>query len=226
MASVWPTAHDVILSCLRWFLGLSVGVLLGFFLAICDELFTRRCKAKGAEGSLFYGVLDFLRALPIIALVPIIQTLGVDEQWKIGLIAWAVMFPIWLSIRQARSEMMQDTELALTAAGLSRRQIAISYHMPKSLRGVIRGVEIAIGIAWLSVVAAEWVGTFSTGFWSGGLGYRIVRAHDANSWGGMLICLAFFGMLGTFSAWVWRRMFIVRWRWRARLDLMSGYENR
>jgi ABC-type nitrate/sulfonate/bicarbonate transport system permease component len=72
--------------------------------------------------------------------------------------------------------------------------------------GWLKGVEVAIGIGWVAVVAAEWVGTFSEGFWAGGLGYRVVMAHDANNRPGMLICIALFGVLGMLSSGAWRKL--------------------
>jgi ABC-type nitrate/sulfonate/bicarbonate transport system permease component len=127
------------------------------------------------------------------------------------------MFPVWLAIRQARQIEMIDTELVLSASGLARAEKLKTYHGPKALGGLLKGVEISIGIAWLSVVAAEWIGTFSIGFWAGGLGYKIVKAHDANSWDGMLLCLVLFGGLGTATAWTWRRLF------RQDRELLAGF---
>ena len=200
-----PTAHDVGVTALRWMAGMTGGTLLALILAIAEHALegNRSLRMPGAALRL---LRDLLRALPVVALVPVVQQLGVGEQWKMALIAWAVVFPIWVSVHQALNDPMIDTELALTAAGLNGREFLLSYQVPKAAAGLFRGVEIAIGVGWICVVAAEWVGTYTTGFWAGGLGFRIERAHDENNWLGMFGCLALFGLLGMGTAVAWRRL--------------------
>jgi ABC-type nitrate/sulfonate/bicarbonate transport system permease component len=198
-----PTLHDVGVTSLRWLAGVVAGTLLALILAIAEYRLGRARRWSPAGATLRTG-RDLLRALPVVALVPIIQQIGVQERWKIALIAWAVMFPIWVSVAQALTDEMIDTELALTGARLGRRGLLVSYQLPKALAGLFRGVEIAIGVGWICVVAAEWVGTYLTGFWAGGLGFRIEMAHSANNWVGMFACLALFGLLGAVTAAAWR----------------------
>jgi ABC-type nitrate/sulfonate/bicarbonate transport system permease component len=198
-----PTPHDVGVTSLRWLAGVSGGTLLALIFAIAEYRLAR-ARWWSTAGAALRTIRDLLRALPVVALVPIVQEIGVQERWKIALIAWAVMFPIWVSVAQALTDEMIDTELALTGAGIDRRGLLVSYQLPKALAGLFRGVEIAIGIGWISVVAAEWVGIISPGFWDGGLGFRIEMAHSANNWVSMLLCLALFGLLGAVTAAAWR----------------------
>ena len=203
-----PSTSDVLLSLLRWTLGLIAGTFAGLCIAVLERGLIRLTTAWSATqflARLWTGVLDFLRALPIVALIPVVQMIGINESFKIALIAWAVMFPVWLSVRQALVRNIIDTEISLHASGLSGVEVFRVYSLPKAIGGLLRGVEISIGIAWLSVVAAEWIGTYTRGFWSGGLGYRVQQAHDANSWPGMIGCLVCFGLLGLATAWVWRK---------------------
>jgi sulfonate transport system permease protein len=213
---IWPTLKDVLLTLLRWTIGLGMGAVLGLLIALPGSKTSLESSRQRKRASLFTSFFDFLRALPIIALVPVIQTLGINEAWKIGLIAWAVTFPIWLAVRQAKSREFIDTEVALVGKRATTAEIFWHYRFPKVFGGLLKGVEISIGIAWLSVVAAEWIGTYSNGFWAGGLGYRIVKAHDANNWSGMLLCLGCFGFMGTATAWLWRKFVSDR-------DLLAGF---
>jgi len=223
MGNVWPTTKDVTLTFLRWFAGMGLGTIIGLFIASLESLVVILLKDENWPRWMISIPLDFLRSLPIIALVPLIQMIGIGEKWKIGLIAWAVTFPVWISVRQARTRTLPDTELALTACGLDQFDILLNYHLPKAFGGLLRGVEISIGIAWLSVVAAEWIGTFSTGFWAGGIGYKVVTAHEANSWASMFACLALFGILGTTTAWAWRKLFPKNREFLSGFSPMSGY---
>lgn len=224
MDAIWPTPLDVALTCLRWLLGLAGGTALGAVIALIDGAVaagTRRRWRVVATG--LRGSLDFLRSIPILAIVPVVIMLGVKERFKIGLISWAVSFPIWISIRQARSLEMVDAELALAAGGLSRADVFRTYSVPKLLIGLVHGIETAIGIAWISVVAAESFGTFTTGFWAGGLGHKALQAHEANNWSGLVLCLAIFGMLGLGSAVLWRRLLELRSRSGSGFNPLAGH---
>jgi len=209
--SVWPSSKDVLLTTLRWSGGVVLAAIAALILSVVEASVRGALRYAGLRASPVTVILNFLRALPVIALVPLVQLIGVDEWWKFGLIAWAAAFPTWVKIRQAWLQQMIDTELALKASGLRRIDIFRSYDLPKAVAGLLEGIEISIGIAWISTVAAEWIGTFSTGFWAGGLGYKVQIAHDANDWGAMLACLGLFGMLGIFSTFLWRnRNFVFR----------------
>jgi sulfonate transport system permease protein len=149
-------------------------------------------------------LIDFTRAIPVIALVPLVQWhVGFNEYGKIGLIAWAVMFPMYLSVRTADGQRFQNLEVAMRAAGFSGADLFFHYRLRKLAVGGVRGVELGIGIAWLSVVAAELVGTYTKGFWSGGLGYRLTLAYNNADLTTMYFSIALFGVFGISTSWVW-----------------------
>jgi len=192
---ILPT--DLYLSLLRWFLGLSIGCSLGLSFAILGNIKPTR--------TIFKLLNDFFRAIPILGLVPVIQmNFGINEYGKIGLIAWAVMFPVWITVRNALEKSLTNTELTMKATNIGKSNYFRYYTFPKVLGGFLRGVEIAIGIAWLAVVAAEWVGTFTQGFWSGGLGYKMVTGYELNNWKTVYNSLLIFGALGVTTAYLWR----------------------
>lgn len=186
---------DILLSSLRWSIGLSIGGLLGLFLASLNNF-----KYINRP---FKLIVDFFRAIPVIGIVPIIQmNIGVNEFGKIGLIAWAVMFPVWITISSTIGKTHENAELSLIS--FSRSVFFRVYTMPKLIGGFLKGIELGIGIAWLAVVAAEWVGTFSSGFWSGGLGYKLIVGTDQDNWEMVYANLLTFGILGLLSAYIWR----------------------
>lgn len=187
------------LSLLRWAIGLAMGTVVGFALAMGTRL-------EGAVWSSWARLFDFLRAIPIIGLVPVIQmNIGVSEYGKIGLIAWAVMFPVWISVRRAARQEYRDLALVIYAAQLPRRRARWNFLWARLIGGLIHGVEIGIGIAWLSLVAAEWVGTYREGFWSGGLGYELLLSYEQNDWLRLHGILLLFGVLGLCTTAAWRR---------------------
>jgi len=104
--------NDILLSSLRWLIGLTLGCLSGFLWAIISN----------HKYTFFTGKLinDFLRAIPIIGLVPVIQmNIGINEYGKIGLIAWAVTFPVWITVRNALREKFEDAELMFISTNIS-----------------------------------------------------------------------------------------------------------
>jgi sulfonate transport system permease protein len=189
--------YDILLSLLRWSIGLSIGCFVGLLMALLGSY---------KPSSFILKIInDFLRAIPIIGLVPVIQmNIGINEYGKIGLIAWAVIFPVWITVRNAIEKNLENSHLILTAANISKYHFFKFFTFPKILGGFLRGVELVIGIAWLAVVAAEWVGTYTMGFWSGGLGYKMLIGYELNNWGTVHISLLLFGILGLFSAYIWR----------------------
>jgi sulfonate transport system permease protein len=189
--------YDIFLSFLRWSIGLSLGCAIGFVLAVAGNL--------KSTNSIVRVFIDFLRAIPIIGLVPVIQmNIGINEYGKIGLIAWAVLFPVWITVRNAMDKNLESATLMLQAAKKTSWTYFKLFTFPKLLGGFLKGIEIAIGIAWLAVVAAEWVGTYTQGFWAGGLGYRLIIGYELNNWKVVHLNLIIFGLLGLLTAYLWR----------------------
>lgn len=189
--------NDIFLSFLRWSIGLSIGCSVGFLLAVAGNI-----KYTNSITRVF---VDFLRAVPIIGLVPVIQmNIGINEYGKIGLIAWAVMFPVWITVRSAMDKNLESSTLMLKASNINSWRYFKLFTLPKLFGGFLRGIEIAIGIAWLAVVAAEWIGTYTQGFWAGGLGYKLILGHELNNWNMVHLNLLVFGLLGLSTAYLWR----------------------
>jgi len=189
--------NDIFLSLLRWSIGLSIGCIIGLIMALIGSY--------KPSSFLLKTINDFLRAIPIIGLIPVIQmNIGINEYGKIGLIAWAVVFPVWITVRNAIEKNLENSHLVLIASGISEYNFFKYFTFPKILGGFLRGIELAIGIAWLAVVAAEWIGTYTMGFWAGGLGYKMLTGYELNNWMTVHISLLLFGALGLTTAYIWR----------------------
>lgn len=207
MDSSWPTGYDVALTTLRWIGGMSFGLLAGVTLA-CIEYQLRHIRVVSRP------VGDFLRSVPVIAILPLAHfQFGASEAGKMLLIGWAVTFPVWVSVRQSLATRLVDVELLLAAAQVDAARFWWSYSLPRAAAGILRGLEISLGIGWIVTVAAEWLGTYSTGFWSGGLGDRLDDAQMQTNWQAMIVIIAIFGALGWLSAllfsctmWLIRRL--------------------
>lgn len=129
------------------------------------------------------------RAIPIIGLVPLVRYCwGVSEYGKIGLIAWSIAFPVWISVRSSVLRQNQDAELVWIAHNFGKLAMLRHYTLPRIMIGLLQGIDIAIGLGWLAVVASELVGTYVSGFWGGGIGNKLFFAFQNGDWRAGLIC--------------------------------------
>lgn len=189
--------NDLFLSILRWVIGLILGCSLGLLFGLIGSF--------KPTYSLLKFLNDFFRSIPIIGLVPVIQmNLGINEYGKIGLIAWAVMFPVWITVRNALETKMEIINLVLQASKITGFEFFRLFTFPKVLGGFLKGIELAIGIAWLALVAAEWIGTYTQGLWAGGLGYKLLTGYELNNWETVHVGILLFGLLGVSSSYLWR----------------------
>ena len=89
------------------------------------------------------------------------------------LIFLAAVFPITVSAAAAVRSVQTVHLRAAHNFGLTHFQLLRQVILPASLPQIITGLRIALGIAWLVVVAAEMIAVDS------GLGYLIIDARNA-----------------------------------------------
>lgn len=116
--------------------------------------------------------LDFLRATPPLALLPLLVLwFGLGEAAKWAVILLASFFPIFLNtvagLRSVRPELLEMARtLDLTAFERARFVI-----VPSALPVFVAGLRLAFGNCWRALVGAELIAT------SVGLGYLIMDAQ-------------------------------------------------
>ena len=191
---------DILLSTLRWILGLSIGSAAAIIVAVCMRLMFRQ------HGVAVIWPIDFLRSLPLFGLVPLVQYhFSIQEPGKLLLICWAVFFPVFFAVDRALNEVVVDDDLFFRAMKASRWLRLRLDWTPRIRRGAVFGIQVGIGLAWITVVAAESIGTPNYGFWAGGLGTNLWRAFETNQVQLGIEDLFVFGALGALSSWLWRR---------------------
>lgn len=148
-----------------WGFGLAVlvGVPFGLFLG----WFGRAYQA-------FNPMIQIFRPISPIAWIPVaILWFGITDIAPIFLIFLASVFPIAVSSTAAVQNMQPVYLRAAQNFGLSRVELFRRVIFPSCLPQIITGIRIALGIAWLVVVAAEMIAVNS------GLGYLIIDARNA-----------------------------------------------
>jgi NitT/TauT family transport system permease protein len=118
--------------------------------------------------------IQILRPISPIAWIPVaILWFGVKDAAPIFLIFLASVFPITVSAMAAVLNMQQVYLRAAQNFGLRGLPLFRRVILPAALPQIITGIRIALGVAWLVVVAAEMIAVNS------GLGYLIIDARNA-----------------------------------------------
>ena len=122
----------------------------------------------------FNPLIQIFRPISPIAWIPVaILWFGVTDVSPVFLIFLASVFPITVSSMAAVQNMQPVYVRAARNFGLNNLQLFRKVIFPACLPQIFTGLRIALGIAWLVVVAAEMIAVNS------GLGYLIIDARNA-----------------------------------------------
>lgn len=159
-------ARHTLISLQRVGIGYTLAVMAAVLLAIS---FSRSAILRG----LLDPVLEFMRQIPPLALVPLLMLwLGIGEAQKVGIIVLACFFPIFLGIRGGIAQVDRKLIEVGKVCGLSQGEILWRIVLPSSLPSIVIGLRIGLGYSWRALVGAELIAS------SAGLGYLIVDAEN------------------------------------------------
>jgi NitT/TauT family transport system permease protein len=140
-------------------IGVPAGLLLGWY---------------GRAFAAFNPLIQMLRPISPIAWIPIaILWFGVSDAAPIFLIFLASVFPIAVSAIAAVQNLQPVYLRAAHNFGLRGVPLFRRVVLPACLPQILTAIRIALGVAWLVVVAAEMIAVNS------GLGYLIIDARNA-----------------------------------------------
>jgi ABC-type nitrate/sulfonate/bicarbonate transport system permease component len=119
-------------------------------------------------------VVDFLRPVPAVALIPVaVLIFGIELKMQLALIVFACVWPLLLNVRygvQSVDPLLLDTG---RVSGLSRLALVRRVVLPSALPAIFTGVRIAATLALVLAISAGIVAG------SPGLGKLIVDADQA-----------------------------------------------
>jgi ABC-type nitrate/sulfonate/bicarbonate transport system permease component len=147
----------VLASLHRVFIGYSLAILFGVSLGILMGYYRWIYR-------LFEPLIELLRPMPSPALIPIaILFLGIGNQMKYFIIAWASFFPILVNtIDGVRSV---DRVLIDTARVFKEKKIIRRIILPAASPQIVTGMRISLAISLILVVISEMVaGNSGIGF--------------------------------------------------------------
>ncbi len=151
------------------FIGLGLGILLGFVMAVLMDAFDGLYKA-------FYPLMILTQTVPTVAIAPLLVLwFGYEMTPKVVLIVIVTFFPIAVGLLNGFKSIDHDEVHLLRAMGAGRMQIFCYIKFPSALSQFFAGLRISVSYAVVGAVISEWLGGF------GGLGVYMTRVKQAFS---------------------------------------------
>ena len=202
--------HHIYVSCRRIFIAFciatSIGVPLGLFMG-----WSRTFREYS------FPILETLRPIPILAWVPLaILMFSGYETPVIFLATLASLFVTTLNTMLGVQSIDESYFRAAGCLGSSRWDVFRHVVVPGALPFVFTGLQISIGVAWFSLVAAEMVsGDF-------GLGYLILSSYVNGVTVPMVIGMLTLGFVGWITSAMVRFVGNRLMQWHARALALQG----
>ena len=169
---------------LRVFSGFTIGACLGIVLGALSGSLPRLRR-------MIDPTIQALRAVPSIAWVPLfILWFGIFEISKITLISVGVFFPVYLGVLGAVLAVDRKIIEVGRIFRLSRLEQARRIMLPATLPALVTSLRSGLGLGWMFVVAAEFMGA------SEGLGYLLIDGQQLGRPTQILAALVIFATLG------------------------------
>jgi len=174
---------DLAPSLMRLFGGWGLGVILGILLGVL-------IGRNKVLGDFVEPIMHFARAIPPPALLPIFFILiGIGDDMKISLIAFAVLWPVVLNtIDGVRSVESLHLDTARVFE-FPRAKVFFGIVLPSASPKIFAGLRVSLAVALIVMVISEMTS-------SSGIGYNVVIAQRSfrmlDMWAGILVL----GILG------------------------------
>lgn len=171
-----------------WGLGLLVGVPVGIAMGQWRTL-----------RSLFDPYLQFLRFIPPIALIPLLIALfGIGETPKLLLIFYTCVFIVTINTIAGVQAVDESRIRAATSLGAGPARRLLSVVVPSTVPFIFTAARLAMGNAFLTIVAAEFVAAEE------GVGAMLWRARNYGRTDWVFAGIFLLGMMGLITDLVLR----------------------
>jgi NitT/TauT family transport system permease protein len=171
--------------------GIPLGLTLGWYPAL---------------NQVVNPVIQILRPISPIAWIPVaIVFFGVGERPAVFLIFLSAFFPILVACASGVSNVPAIYRRAGRNFGLSPMQILARVVFPAALPQILIGLRLALGVAWLVVVAAEMIAVDS------GLGYLVIDSRNSGKRYDLVVAaMLVIGLIGLALDFCFRRLETIR----------------
>jgi NitT/TauT family transport system permease protein len=172
-------------------LGIPLGLLFGWYPSV---------------NQVVNPVVQILRPISPIAWIPVaIIFFGVGDYAAIFLVFLGAFFPILVTCVDGVANVPLIFRRAGTNFGLTPPQVLARVVFPAALPQILVGLRIALGIAWLVVVAGEMIAVDS------GLGYLIIDSRNSGKRYDLVVgAMLLIGVIGLALDMLFRRVETIR----------------
>lgn len=180
-------------------LGIPLGLILGWYPAV---------------NQVVNPVMQILRPISPIAWIPVaIIFFGIGDRAAMFLIFLGAFFPIVVACVNGVANVPSMYRRAGRNFGLTPAQLLSKVLFPAALPQILVGLRIALGIAWLVVVAAEMIAVDS------GLGFLVIDSRNSGKRYDLVVAaILMIGLIGLVLDLAFRRLETfnsVRWGFRS-----------
>ena len=171
--------------------GIALGILIG----------TNKLMSKALD-----PIFQLLRTVPPLAWVPIsLAALRQNEPAALFVIFITAIWPILINTAVGVKQIPQDYNNVSKVLQLNRKEYFFNILIPAALPYIFTGLRIAIGLAWLAIIAAEIVMSGIVG-----IGFFICEAYQNNNVSEVILALIYIGVVGLvldkIMAWIETRI--------------------
>jgi NitT/TauT family transport system permease protein len=180
-------------------IAVSVGVPLGLTIGRYQRI-----------RDLFMPVIEILRPIPAIAWVPMSIMLWPSNEAAIVFITFiGAFFPILLNTIQGVHSLDGVLIRAARCLGASEVQLFCNVILPGALPHIFTGLAVGMGVAWVSLIAAEMIsGQF-------GVGYFTWEAYSLVDYPAIMLGMITIGLLGLACSGIIRMIGVLLMPWLA-----------
>ena len=190
--------------------GFAFGVIAGTVLGAISGYWTLARR-------LLDPTVQALRAIPSIAWVPLfILWLGIFETSKVALIAVGVFFPVYLGVLGAILSVDRKIIEVGRIFRLSGPAMIHRILLPAVLPAYVVALRVGLGLGWMFVVAAEFMGA------SEGLGYLLIDGQQLGKPAQILAAIVVFAVLGKTTDWLIEAASTPLLRWQDAFGRQGG----
>ncbi|MDV2996598.1 MAG: Bicarbonate transport system permease protein CmpB [Chroococcidiopsis sp. SAG 2025] len=175
---IWASLQRVAISyTLAAIVGIGLGILIG----------TSKLMSKALD-----PLFQLLRTVPPLAWVPIsLAALRQNEPAALFVIFITAIWPILINTAVGVKEIPSDYNNVAKVLQLTKKEYFFNILIPAALPYIFTGLRIAIGLAWLAIIAAEIVMSGIVG-----IGFFIWEAYQNNNVSEVILALVYIGIVG------------------------------
>lgn len=182
---------QVFASLQRVAIGYTLAAVVGISLGIVVGLNERISKGLNP-------IFQVLRTVPPLAWVPIaLAALQQNQPAALFVIFITAVWPILINTAVGVKQIPQDYNNVAQVLQLPRSEYFFKILFPAALPYIFTGLRIAIGLAWLAIIAAEIVMSGVVG-----IGFFIWNAYQNGQVSEIILALFYIGLVGWFLDWL------------------------